>query len=146
MPRLGLALAPRLSDNRNARFNGLRFRKLRTFQQFLWVAKAGRLLTSYGSNYQLPQIWQFMKEVEFRNETRARGGNKGKEGVFKPQHNMKRLRMATTGHGAASWQIFCAELAILQSVCAGCFQNQSPTMCFPRRLWQRISRNVEQTW
>eukprot|EP00434_Breviolum_minutum_P041344 symbB.v1.2.036779.t1/scaffold5271.1/size29093/3 len=34
--------------------------------------------------------------------------------------------IATTGHGAASWQIFCAELAILRSVCKACFQNHLP--------------------
>ena len=88
--------------------------------------QAGRLLPSYGSNSQLPQIWQFMGDVEFHTETRAQGGNEGMEGVFKLPHNMKRLRIATTGHGAASWQIFCAELAILRSVCKACFQNHLP--------------------
>ena len=80
------------------------------------------------SNYQLPQIWQFMRDAEFYTETRGQGGNEGKEGVFKPPHNMKLLRIATSGHGAASWQFFCAELAILRSVCTACFQSQSPAM------------------
>ena len=39
---------------------------------------------------------------------------------------MKRLRIATTGHGAAAWQFFGAELAMLRSVCTACFQNHLP--------------------
>ena len=89
--------------------------------------------------------------------TRAQGGTEGKEGVLKPPFNMKRLRIATTGHGAASWQ-FLLCWTCHSSICF-CWhnglQNQSldvicngflRTMCFLRRLWQRTSRNVEETW
>ena len=44
--------------------------------------------------------------MNFILKKKVPGGNKGKEGVFKPPHNMKRLRIATTGHGAASWPFF----------------------------------------
>ena len=103
-------------------------------------------------------MWQFTRDVEFHNETRAQGGNEGKEGVLKPPHNMKRLRRATR-HGAASWQFFGAELAILRSVCTACFQNQSPAMASCTRcafqgacgkeshaIWRRPGNSKQFCW
>ena len=144
---LCLALAPRLSGNRKAWFIGLTEASQTKNFPFLWVAKVlvGRLLPLYGSNYQLPQIWQFTRDVEFHNETRQ-----GRNLQASPQHEAaKDSNQWTWGRILAVFLCWtchssiCLHRVLSESVtCNGLLR----TMCLPRRLWQRISCNMEEAW
>ena len=123
-----LALAPRFSHNRKAWFNGLRFRKLGIFQNSV---RLQRQVGCFFSQIQLSTPWNMPNMtvherlwISYWNKGLGRQQRQGR--CPQAPNNMKRLRIATTGHGAASWQIFCAELAILRSVCKACFQNHLP--------------------